>query len=67
MYRGADIEVNLLRKDRIETAVNDAFVEATADAIITGARTGNIGGRKIVVLELPECIRIYEKGHEAIG
>ena len=68
-YRGADIEVNLLKKVRIEIAVNDEFVEATTDAIIKGARSGNIGDGKIFVLELPECIRIRtgEKGKEAVG
>ena len=68
-YRGADIEVNLLKKVRLEIAVNDNFVEATTDAIIKGARTGNIGDGKIFVLDLPECIRIRtgEKGKEAIG
>ncbi len=68
-YRGADIEVNLLKKVRLEIAVNDNFVEATTDAIIKGARTGNIGDGKIFVLDLPECIRIRtgEKGAEAVG
>ena len=68
-YRGADIEVNLLKKVRIEIAVNDEFVEATTDAIIKGARSGNIGDGKIFVLDLGECIRIRtgEKGHDAIG
>jgi nitrogen regulatory protein P-II 1 len=68
-YRGADIEVNLLKKVRVEIAVNDEFVEATTDAVIKGARTGNIGDGKIFVLDLPECIRIRtgEKGKEAVG
>ena len=68
-YRGADIEVNLLKKVRIELALNDEFVEATTDAIIKGARTGNIGDGKIFVLDLPECIRIRtgEKGTDAVG
>lgn len=68
-YRGADIEVNLLKKVRIEIAVNDEFVEASTDAIIKGARSGNIGDGKIFVLDLTECIRIRtgEKGHDAIG
>ncbi|HSR87795.1 MAG TPA: P-II family nitrogen regulator [Pontiella sp.] len=68
-YRGADIEVNLLKKVRIEIAVNTEFVESTIEAIIAGARTGNIGDGKIFVLELAECIRIRtgEKGPEAIG
>ncbi|HSR87587.1 MAG TPA: P-II family nitrogen regulator [Pontiella sp.] len=68
-YRGADIEVNLLKKVRIELAVNDDFVDVTVEALIKGARTGNIGDGKIFILELPECIRIRtgEKGPEAVG
>jgi nitrogen regulatory protein P-II 1 len=68
-YRGSDIEVNLLKKVRIEVAVNDDFVQPTVDAVIKGARTGNIGDGKIFVLDLGECIRIRtgEKGNEAIG
>jgi len=68
-YRGADIEVNLLKKVRMEIAVNDDFVDLTVEALIKGARTGNIGDGKIFILDLPECIRIRtgEKGPEAIG
>ena len=68
-YRGADIEVNLLKKVRIEIAVNAEFVDSTVEAIIAGARTGNIGDGKIFILDLAECIRIRtgEKGPEAVG
>ena len=68
-YRGADVEVNLLKKIRIEIAVNEDFVDATIEGIVEGARTGRIGDGKIFVLGLDECIRIRtgEKGHEAIG
>ena len=68
-YRGADIEVNLLKKIRLEIAVNDDFVDATVEGIIRGARTGNIGDGKIFILNLDSCIRIrtQETGNEAIG
>ncbi len=68
-YRGVDIEVNLLKKIRIEIAVNDAFVKPTVDAIVRGARTGVIGDGKIFILDLPECIRIRtgETGEAAVG
>jgi nitrogen regulatory protein P-II 1 len=68
-YRGVDMEVNLLKKVRLEIAVNENFVEPTIKAIIEGAKTGKIGDGKIFVLDLPECIRIRteERGHEAIG
>ena len=68
-YRGVPIEVNLLKKIRLEIAVNDDFVEKTIKAIIEGARSGQIGDGKIFVMELAECIRIRtgERGHDAIG
>ena len=68
-YRGVISEVNLLKKIRLEIAVNEDFVEPTIEAIIKGARTENIGDGKILVLDLPECIRIRtkERGKSAIG
>ncbi len=68
-YRGVNVEVNLLKKVRIEIAVNEAFVQATIDAIIKGARTGSIGDGKICVIAMEQCIRIRtgESGHDAIG
>ncbi|MBN2582278.1 MAG: P-II family nitrogen regulator [Planctomycetes bacterium] len=68
-YRGVDFEVNLLKKVRLEIAVNEDFVDRTIEAIIRGARTGRIGDGKIFVLDLPECIRIRtgERGGDAIG
>ncbi|MFC1552165.1 P-II family nitrogen regulator [Candidatus Latescibacterota bacterium] len=68
-YRGVDIEVNLLKKVRLEIAVNADFVKPTIDAIIKGARTGEIGDGKIFVTNLEECIRIRtgETGNDAIG
>jgi nitrogen regulatory protein P-II 1 len=68
-YRGIDIEVNLLKKIRIEIAVNDNFVKPTIDAIIRGARSGEIGDGKIFVLPIEETIRIRtgETGSVAIG
>ena len=68
-YRGVDMEVNLLKKVRLEIAVNEEFVKPTVDAIIRGARTGEIGDGKTFVLPLAECIRIRtgEEGGEAVG
>ena len=68
-YRGADIEVNLLKKVRIEIAVNQDFVEKTIEAIIESEKTGNIGDGKIFVMDLCECIRIRtgDRGQKAIG
>jgi nitrogen regulatory protein P-II 1 len=68
-YRGAVTEVNLLKKVRLEIAVNERFVQPTVNAIVEGARTGNIGDGKIFVVDLLECIRIRtgERGEDAIG
>ena len=68
-YRGVDEEVTLLKKVRLEIAVNDAFVAQTIEGIVAGARTGDIGDGKIFVMSLEECIRIRtgETGGPAIG
>jgi len=58
-----------LKKVRLEIAVNQDFVEQAIDAIVEGARTGEIGDGKIFVLDLCECVRIRtgERGQKAIG
>ena len=68
-YRGIKFEVNLLKKVRLEIAVNEDFVQKTIDTIISAARTGEIGDGKIFVVGLEECIRIRtgERGKDAIG
>ena len=50
-FRGQPMEVNLIRKVRIDVAVNENFVQPTIDAIIKGARSGTdghgrVGGRQ---------------------
>ncbi len=68
-YRGVKMEVNLLKKTRLEIAVNDSYLEPTIEGIIEGARTGEIGDGKIFVQELTDVVRIRtgERGSEAIG
>ena len=69
IYRGMRETGNLLRKIRLEIAVNDNFVEPTINAIIKGAQKGQTGDGKIFVLPMEECIRIRtsERGSKAIG
>mgnify|MGYP003607701808 FL=1 len=69
VYRSHREAGSLLKKVKLEIAVNDEFVRPTMDAIIRGGRTGNIGDGKIFVLDLSECVRIRtgETGHAAIG
>ncbi|MGE4564004.1 MAG: P-II family nitrogen regulator [Victivallaceae bacterium] len=69
IYRSHKEAGSLLRKVKLEIAVNDQFIDAAVDAIITGARTGEIGDGKIFILDIEDCIRIRtrESGNEAIG
>ena len=71
VYRGTEFKVRLLPKIKLEIGVNDAFVEATVEAIIHAARseTGQIGDGKIFVLPMEDCVRIRtgERGGKAIG
>jgi len=69
IYRSHTEAGSLLKKVRLEIAVNDKFLDPAVQAIIAGARTGGIGDGKIFVLDLEDCIRIRtaEKGGMAIG
>jgi nitrogen regulatory protein P-II 1 len=72
VYRGTEVQIQLLPKLKLEIAVNEAFVDAAVEAIVHAARTpecGQIGDGKIFVLPLEDCVRIRtgERGPEAIG
>ncbi len=69
VYRSHKEQGSLLKKVKLEIAVNEAFVEKTIKAITEGAHSGQIGDGKIFVTDLPECVRIRtsERGGEAIG
>ena len=69
IYRSHKEAGSLLRKVKLEIAVNEEFVQPAIDAILEGARTGHIGDGKIFVLDLPRVIRIRtgEEGSPAIG
>lgn len=69
VYRSHTEAGTLLKKVKLEIAVNSEFVQATLEAITAGARTGNVGDGKIFVLDLEQCIRIRtgETGNQAIG
>lgn len=72
VYRGTEVTVRLIPKLKLEIAVTEPFVEATIEAIVHSARTGDtgtIGDGKIFVVPLDDCVRIRtgERGSEAIG
>ena len=68
VYRGFKETGNLLRKIRLEIAVNDNFVEPTIKAITGGAKTGQTGDGKIFVLPLEDTIRVRtgERGEDSL-
>ena len=57
-YRGATVVLEFRDKVRLEIAVSDPFVETTIKAILSSARTGQVGDGKIFVLPLERVIRI---------
>ena len=69
VYRGHKEAGSLLRKVKLEIAVNDDFEQRVVEAISTAARGGQIGDGKIFVMDLEKCVRIRtgETGNVAIG
>ena len=69
VYRSHKEAGSLLRKVKLEIAVNEEYVQPAIDAITDGARTGNSGDGKIFMFDLSRVIRIRtgEEGSPAIG
>lgn len=69
VYRSHKEAGSLLKKIKLEIAVNEAFVKPAVDAIQAGARTGSVGDGKIFILDLMDAVRIRtgETGSTAIG
>lgn len=69
IYRSHKEAGSLLKKVKIEIAVNQEYVQRTVEAIQKGARTGHIGDGKIFVIDLKDVIRIRtgETGNDAVG
>jgi nitrogen regulatory protein P-II 1 len=57
-YRGTTVKMDLQHKVRIEIGVSEPFVDATVNAIVSGARTGDVGDGKIFVLPVEQVVRI---------
>jgi nitrogen regulatory protein P-II 1 len=68
IYRGAEYEVDLLPKLKIEVVVASPMLDKAVQAIMKSARTGKIGDGKIFILQVEDVIRIRtgESGEEAI-
>ncbi len=68
VYRGAEYEVDLVPKVRIEVLVDDGDAEGVVDAIVGAARTGKIGDGKVWTVPVDDIVRIRtgESGRDAL-
>jgi nitrogen regulatory protein PII len=57
-YRGQEYDVSLLPKSMIEIVVEDDHLERVVDALMTTARTGEIGDGRIFVLPVQRSYNI---------
>src|SRR5215213_7821358 len=57
-YRGTTVKMELSEKVRLEIGVSDHFVQPTVQAIMRGARTGDVGDGKIFVVPVEKVFRI---------
>ena len=57
-YRGTTVKMELVDKVRLEIGVSEPFVEPTVRAILSSARTGEVGDGKVFVLPVEHVYRI---------
>jgi len=65
VYRGAEYEVKLLPKVKLEIAVPAGSADAVAEALARTANTGKIGDGKVFVLDLEQALRIRTGDRDA--
>ena len=65
-YRGVVMEVNLLKKVRLEVGVPSEKVDSALEAIQGGARTGKEGDGMIFVLDIGKAVRV-RTGEEGLS
>ena len=58
VYRGAEYDISLVPKIRIEIVVDDPEADAVVEAIVTTARTGKIGDGKVWVQPVESVVRV---------
>jgi nitrogen regulatory protein PII len=58
IYRGKEYNVSLLPKMEIEVVVSDSLADQTVEAIVTSAKTGEIGDGRVFVVPVEQAYRI---------
>ncbi|MCF2554778.1 P-II family nitrogen regulator [Faecalicatena contorta] len=68
VYRGAEYNVNLLPKVKVETVIEPEIAEKLIEDITSEIRTGTYGDGKIFVYEVEDAVRIRtgERGVDAL-
>ncbi|MGW0902370.1 P-II family nitrogen regulator [Streptomyces sp. NPDC002853] len=68
VYRGAEYQVDLVPKVRVEVVVDDADAEAVIDGIVRAASTGKIGDGKVWAVPVETVVRVRtgERGPDAV-
>jgi nitrogen regulatory protein P-II 1 len=68
VYRGAEYQVDFVPKTRIEVLTADEDADEVVKAIVTSARTGEIGDGKVWVTPATQVVRIRtgEMGADAL-
>ncbi len=69
IYRGAEYEIRLVPKVRLEIAAPERLTAPIVAALASAANTGKIGDGKVFVLDLGSALRIRtgEEDEDAIG
>ena len=58
VYRGAEYDISLVPKIRVEIVVDDADVDSVVDTIVEAAKTGRIGDGKVWVTTVDNVVRV---------
>ncbi|MEV8086172.1 P-II family nitrogen regulator [Streptomyces nigra] len=68
VYRGAEYQVDLVPKIRLEAVVEDAVADDAVEAVVKAAHTGKIGDGKVWVLPVETVVRVRtgERGPDAL-
>lgn len=69
VYRGVSYSTSDIQRRYLSIVVNNNFEEATIQAILESAATGDVGDGKIFVSTIDECYRIRtgEKGANTLN
>jgi len=68
VYRGAEININLLHKLKVEVVVPDDLVDKIVEAVASGIQTGEVGDGKMFIIPIEDAVRVRtgERGDKAL-